>query len=140
MTAKEYLRQARTLDMRINNHLSEAERLRSLLERSTSTLTGMPRSGSYDSDRRETIMQRVWDLEAQIDTEIDKLVDLKTDIRKRINKVRDDRYQALLEARYLNHNTWEQIAEDMNYDRRQVTRLHGRALMEIDVPKCPTVL
>ena len=46
MTAKEFLSQARYLDMRINSKVEQIESLNDLATKCTSTITGMPRNPS----------------------------------------------------------------------------------------------
>lgn len=128
MTTKEYLRQIRTVDKRIDDKLEEVERLQSLRERMTIIMSDMPR-GSNGEDRINTITCRIWALEDEINAEIDRLVDLKTEARRRIEAIQDDRYKTLLSAKYLCYQTWEKIAEGMGFeDVRNVYYLHGRAL------------
>lgn len=75
MTAKEYLRQAYRLDHRINSDLAELERLRDM-EGSISS----PSFEEHYNPNRNTeapfirCLEKVWDLEMKIKTEIDKLI------------------------------------------------------------------
>ena len=46
MNAKEYLSQARWLDMRINSKLAQVDSLHSLATKATSTLSDVPPSGT----------------------------------------------------------------------------------------------
>ena len=52
-----------------------------------------------------------------------------------IRAVEDDRLSEVLELYYIDGFTWDQVAERMGLDKRWVFRLHGRALMMINVPK-----
>ena len=40
-------------------------------------------------------------------------------------------YEDLLVKRYVFCETWEKIAEDMNYELRYIHKLHGKALREL---------
>lgn len=64
--------------------------------------------------------------------DIDTLVDLKRDIVLLVKSVSNTEYQTLLEKRYLCFMTWEQIAVDMNYNKRYVLKLHKEALAICD--------
>ena len=46
-----------------------------------------------------------------------------------------DRYQLLLEKRYLCFMPWEKIAVDMGYSIQHIYRLHDWALREFPVPQ-----
>ena len=68
------------------------------------------------------------DFAAQVDAQIDKLIDIKQEIAAVIAEVPDTTLRTLLTKRYLNFEKWEKIAVDLNYSWRQVMRLHGQAL------------
>ena len=71
---------------------------------------------------------RIIDLEAEINEDVIRLVDTKKDIIHKSKSVDSVEYQTLLELRYLNYMTWEQIAVEMNYELRWLYRVHSRAL------------
>ena len=63
--------------------------------------------------------------------ELDRLADLRKEIRSVIDSVEDARLHSLLWRRYISGKTWEQVAVSMNYTYRRVTQLHGDALKAI---------
>lgn len=129
MTAKEYLSQARLLDKRIEARIAERQRIADQVTAVRApNLTGMPRGGVHDWTDS---VDRVIDLTAAIDAEIRELCRLKREINSTIDRVEDYRYRTLLELRYRNYYTWEQIADVMRYDIRQIYRLHGEALLHV---------
>lgn len=130
MTAKEYLSQAYRLDQRIERKLEDRDRMRAKLVKATAQLTGMPRGSGTDWTDAAV---RVMEYEQQIAAEIEELCRVKTEIRAVIDAVEDKRYKDILEARYINFKSWEQIAVDMHYSYVHVIRLHGEALRAIGV-------
>ena len=78
---------------------------------------------------------KIIDLQAEINNDIDRLVDLKREIVTVIKAVGNTEYQTLLEKRYLCFLTWEQIAVDMGYNVRHLYRIHEEALDEVVVPR-----
>ena len=76
---------------------------------------------------------KIVDLQAEINNDIDRLVDLKRDMVRAIKAVDNTEYQTLLEKRYLCFMSWEQIAVDMNYSLQHTFRLHDNALKKITV-------
>lgn len=130
MTAKEYLLQAKNLDDYINAKLREAAQLRSRII----NLQGV----SYDKDSVKggrvhnftDAVDSLIKLEQYIDTQIDRLVSLKKEIGDKINIISDNRFKTVLARYYLCNEKFETIAEEMNYSKRQVLRLHGLALEE----------
>lgn len=142
MTAKEYLQQVRYIDKRIDNKLALVSRLRDTATNVTVALSDMPRSDSPNLQRMEDTICKIVDLGDEINQEIDRLVDLKREANEAISELTNADQQLVLECRYLDYQTWEQIAETMNFSVRHVTRLHGEALRHFRIPekvvqKCP---
>ena len=136
MTAKEYLRQLSRKDARINALIERQRRYRELAERRTAVYRDTPGGGRRCSSSVEEYVVKIIDLEREIDRRIGEYVDLTREIEAAIDRVSDDRYRDILRYRYLNDWSWEKIAQEMHYDRRQITRLHGLALLEIE-KRCP---
>jgi len=135
MTVKEYLGQAYRLDQRINSKLEQLESLNGLATKCTSTLTGMPKNPSRSTSLMADAVAKIVDLQAEINRDIDLLVDLKCEMVRVIKNVDHAEYQTLLELRYLCFKTWEQIAVDMNYSIDNVYRIHRKALCAVSLPK-----
>lgn len=134
MTAKTYLSQARYLDMRIKSKLQQIDSLNELATTCTSVLTGMPRNPSASVSRMADAVCKIVDLQADINHDIDMLVDLKKEIMGVIKAVENPEHQTLLEKRYLCFLSWEKIAVDMGYDLRYIHKLHTRALEDCKIP------
>jgi hypothetical protein len=129
MTAKQYLQQSFRLNTKIDANQMELERLRALAESVPSPDLSKDRvQTSGAGDRIGGIVAKIVDLEAVIKTEILKFVDLKREIRERIDGIEDDDLRLILQKRYINFQKWEQIAVDMNYGFQWVHKLHKRAL------------
>jgi regulator of replication initiation timing len=128
MTAKEYLSQTYRIDQRINSKLEQVTSLRDLAAKATMTFSDMPHNAVRNSHSRERIIDKILDLESEINADIDDLVDLKREMVQLIKRIENSEYQTLLEQRYLCFKSWEQIAVDMGYELRYLHKLHGRAL------------
>lgn len=135
MTAKEYLSQAYRLDLRINSKIEQVSALNDLATKCTSTLTGMPHNPNHGRSTMADAVEKIVDLQAEINRDIDRLVDLKREIVQVIKAVGSPEYQTLLEKRYLCFMTWEQIAVDMNYGIDNIFKLHKKALQSVRVPE-----
>ena len=131
MNAKEYLSQAKYLDMRINSKLEQLESLNLLATKATSVLTGMPHSPSKSTSPMADAVVKIIALQEEINQDIDDLVDTKQEITKTIKGIQNVEFQTILEKRYLCFFSWEQIAATMSYDIRWLHRLHGKALEEV---------
>ncbi|MGX7168932.1 DUF1492 domain-containing protein [Facklamia hominis] len=128
MTPKEFLQQAFYLDHRINSKIEQIDSLNSLAQKATSTLSDMPKAPGRNISRLEEIIVKVVMLEEEINKDIDELVDLKVKITEVINEVPDKEQQMVLEKRYLNFLSFEQIAVDLNFSIQHVFRIHKQAL------------
>ena len=141
MTSKQYLRQIQTLNRHIDGLIAEKDRLTAIAE----GISGV----SYDSikvqsarvtpgSRQTDAVCKLIDLEERITAEIDRYVDMREDAVRTIDMLPQGAERELLRYRYLCGLTWEKIAERMNYEVRQIYRLHGRALQHIEayIPKC----
>lgn len=135
MTKKEYLSQAYRLDQRINSKLEQVESLNGLATKVSSTLTGMPKNPNRATSTMADAVAKIIDLQAEINNDIDRLVDLKREMVMVIKTVANKEYQTLLELRYLCFRTWEQIAVDMGYNVRHVYRLHDEAVESVVIPQ-----
>ena len=132
MTAKEYLGQAYRLDQRINSKLQQVEHLRSLTQKVTVSYGVEPVSHTRDVTSLQNTIIRLMEAEEEINRQIDELVDLKIDIGKVIERVRNESYRMILEKRYLCFLPWDQIASDMHYSRRWTLTKHERAVEVVD--------
>lgn len=131
-TARDFLSQAYRIDQRINSKLEQVESLNELATKATSTLTGMPRNSNRATSTMADAVAKIIDLQAEINCDIDSLVDLKREIVSVIKSIEHLEYQTLLEKRYLCFLTWEQIAVDMHYSLRWVHIIHAKTLNLLD--------
>ena len=135
MTPKEYLSQARYLDLRINNKIRQVAMLHELATKCTSTISDMPRNPSPRQSSMADSIGKIIDLEAEINRDIDRLVDLKREMTSVIRAVDDTQCQMLLEMRYICLRTWEEIAADFNTGVNNIFKLHRKALKLVTIPK-----
>ena len=138
MTAKEYLKQAFRLDHRIDSDITEMERLREM-----ACSIGAPGFEEHYNPNHPTeapfvrSLEKVWQMEEKINGEIDRLVDLKAQIRSVIEAVTDPNEGMVLRYRYIHNMTWDQIGDELHADARTVRRWHGTALLHVELPENP---
>lgn len=132
MTTKEYFSQALWLDKRINSKLEHLSVLKNLATKATASIHAERVSGTRQRSPMENAIVKVIDLENEINDDIDKLVDLKREITQIINLIENSKYKVLMELRYLSFKTWEEIADELQYDLRWVYKLHGKALLKAE--------
>ena len=130
MTAKEYLqqiyRQNKCID-RLVKQLEELKYLSSFVKAIDYSNDKVQSSKSSDADFVRTI-NKIADLQAEINKKIDVLVDTKNIIIQQIQSVDNSIYADILYKRYVECKKLEQIAVEMNYSYDWVRHKHGKAL------------
>ena len=134
MNAKKYLQNLRRLDIVIDQKIKELDGLKAM----TACI------GSFDYSRERVItspsgeapfeknVDRIIELEVEIRDEIDKFVDEKHKIINQIQSLRDADEIKVLYMRYIECQTFEKIAVDMDYTIRNIYFIHGRALQNFE--------
>lgn len=137
MNAKEYLQQAYRLNELINSNLVELQQLRDFSTSIAPVDVSKERvQGGIDShDKIGSIVAKIADLDNVINNDIDKLVDLKQEIRTAINNVENDDERLLLRYRYINFYGWDEIRKKLCMSMRTVHRVHSSALQNIVIPE-----
>ena len=134
MTPKEYLNQAYWLDRRIDSKLEQLSALRDTATKTTAVMDGEVVSHTRNVHSLQDVIAKIIDMQEEINSDIDALVDLKRDIMRTIKGIENPEYQTLLELRYLCFKRWEEISVVMNYNLRHIYRLHDEALEKVIVP------
>lgn len=127
---KAILLEYRAIERRINRLIDEKAAWNAKATATTSSFSDMPRSGG-GSDKIQTTVEKIIEIEEKLDHEIDALVDLRNRIETAVEKLEDGRLRDVMRYRYIDGMKWEQIAVEMHYSYMQVCRLHGKALLEI---------
>lgn len=129
----------------IDRHIDELEAEKSFWwSRVTSTspvMSDLPKGGGSDGTLLEVSVENIMKIEQQINDEIDRLATLRDKISSAIHSMTDEREKRVLYLAYIGKSSASgkkrlklyQIAREMNYSERQVKRLHGYALLHIDL-------
>ena len=130
LTIKETLRQARNIDRRINETQERLQRLHARLEAGKRTnYSELPRGGARN-DWTEVVDQAMA-LEGRLNRQIAEMYALKHLAMTMIESVPDTLMREVLELYYLDGVGWGYVARRIGADKRQVYRLHGKALLMI---------
>lgn len=114
----------------IDANVEHLQQLQSQAQRITTAYKAVPGGGGPGSGRAEVIAQ-ILQLEEVIKADTKRLQEELTTVRFMINSLDDFQERIVLNYRYINGKTFEEIAEKMSYDIRQITRIHGRALAKL---------
>lgn len=130
---KEYLNGYRRARQREKRILEQIQQLR--MDKMFPCLQndGLPR-GSRQSDMSD-YAAKLDELIEELKEERLKCAEEQEKIKKSILYVKNDEEQEVLEWRYLLNKSWEEIAKTMNYSRRYILKIHGRALKNLKIQK-----
>ena len=131
MTAKEYLNRVRQQNFVVRQAEKELTTVKSdILSLKAASLSEKV-SGTKESDLADKYIK----LEKYFDkviAEWDKLIDMRIGAKAMIAMLSEGKHQAVLYARYINCEDWEQIAAEMHYSWKGIFKLHGRALQSFE--------
>ena len=135
MTAKQFLSRGRWIEQEIQSLMKTRDETKDRLTSITQNYDSDGAQSSKDPHKFDALVE----LEDKIDRKIDELYRIKNEILDTIFRLDDPRERMVLKGRYVDMQTWEQIAVEMSYSYMQVTRIHGYALNSVkDVIECYT--
>lgn len=132
MDTKAYLKQIERLDRMIQNKLVEIYQLKTIACNATVSNENERVQTSADKDRLGSTVARIIDLEKETDMLVTDFVNKRKHIIEQIDRIEDINMYHVLSARYVAKKTFDEIADELNYSRMQVNRIHGKALLEFE--------
>ena len=106
-------------------------RIRSEACRISPVISDIPVNGSHISNKIEQAIEHLDACANDLEKESIEMRQLMQEVKAAINTIPDETLKQLLELRYINGYTWEQIAVKMYYSYVHICRLHGLALKKI---------
>ena len=88
----------------------------------------MPSNATRNTSQLSDTIGKIIEQEEKIDAEIDRLVDLRSEIYESVQRVEDREARRVLYLRYKGYRSWAEIATEMKLGLRQIYRLHGEGL------------
>lgn len=132
MDTKAYLKQIERLDRMIQNKLVEIYQLKTIACNATVSNENERVQTSADKDRLGSTVAKIIDLEKETDILVTDFVNKRKHIVEQIDRIEDINMYHVLSARYVAKKTFDEIADELNYSRMQVNRIHGKALLEFE--------
>ena len=131
MTAKEYLNRVRRQNYILKQTEKELNEIRADILTIRASSLSEHASGSKNSDTADKYIRLEKYME-KVNAEWDKLIDMRDAAKDLIGAMPDPMHRAVLYARYINGQRWEDIAMDMHYSWKGIFKLHGQALRVFD--------
>lgn len=130
MTKKEWLGRYGVLQNDIERTEAEIQRWRAKAESVTRLLSDMPKGGQGRNQMEDAVCA-IYELEQELSGRILESIAVRKEIEVAIEAVRNPVYREVLRRKYIDGNTLEKIAVDLNYSYVHVCRLHGWALRQV---------
>ena len=135
---KDYLMRYREAVKRAAAASERINELRAMAERITPKYGGSGSGQHLAADKLGEAVARLVDASEKVCADVREMEETEQEIMRVINAVNDLSCRMLLYERYICGHTWEQIAVNMHYSYRGITKMHGRALLAakecIEVP------
>lgn len=129
MTAKDYLKDIRKLDLEIQTLQEQISLLRKNAEGLRAMeLSDMPKGGK-GKDLSDYVAE-IADLQMVCVQHVSELIMKKQEAIERIMSIDGSELRNVLLLRYIQCKEWDEIADKLQYNPRTIFRLHGEALKE----------
>lgn len=129
--AKEFLKQVKSLDVRIKNKLIEQRQWRDIALGITANMEGERVQSSGAKSKMADAVERCVDMEAEINSLVDILIDTKKEVIQTIERLDSATEYDVLHRRYIQDQSLQEIADHYGKDYGWATTCHGRALKNV---------
>lgn len=127
---KAKLKRYRFIAGEISDLLDERERLRSLAEKITPSLSFAPVHGA-NTDKMAPVVANLIEVERYIEKRSKELLRARMEAEQIIDRLPDERHRAVLKSYYFSRRSWEECCVAVGYEWAQIHRIHSRALYEL---------
>lgn len=127
---KAKLKRYRFIAGEISDLLDERERLRSLAEKITPSLSFAPVHGA-NTDKMAPVVTNLIEVERYIEKRSKELLRARMEAEKLIDSLSDERHRAVLKSYYFSRRSWEECCVAVGYEWAQIHRIHSGALYEL---------
>ena len=135
MKSRDYLRRAFEIDRRLQARYRRLKVLESRAEGSYSKSDGEVTSHPlYVKSRMEENAVKALELKELIEDDEKLLKQVRSEIKDSIRRIGNETFISVLDMRYLQYMSWDEICSQFGFSRSYVFRLHGEALELIRVP------
>ena len=129
--AQVFLEQPEKLDIQIRNKLIEKQQWHDIALGITANMDGERVQSTGGKNKMADAIDKCVDMEAEIDSLIDELIDTKKEVIQTIEKLDSPTEYNVLHMRYIQYMSLQDIADHYNRDYGWATTTHGRALKSV---------
>ena len=134
---KAILKDYKNIADRIDSLNRQLNRWRSVAYSLSSPMGACARGGD-NNYRLENVIDRISEIELELDGEAKKLIECEHRIKNAIAKMKNKTLRDIITIRYIDgERNWDIIGDRISYSKRHAIRLHGAALRSIDLRTSP---
>ncbi len=130
MKAKDYLLQISKIDRIIENKIAELEHWKAIATGTTTYSDGDRVQSSGNKYKMEDAVLKCIEINDEINSEIDRLVDTRKEVINTIEQLKLDEYDVLYKI-YVQRKDFKDVSAIMDKSYSWVTSKHGRALASL---------
>lgn len=130
MKAIDYLEQIDAYESKIENKISEVQRLEALATNISPHLSDAKVSSTLNPHRLQDVWVRLMEARSELLDEVDELVALRTEIVKTLELLPHAEYNVLYKI-YISRYTVQQVADKNNYTRQAIYDIRDRGLKKL---------
>ena len=131
MEAKEYLLQVKKLDTMIKNKLIEKQQWKDIALGITANMDGERVQSSGTKSKMADALVKCIDIETEIDSLVDKLIDTKKEVIAVIERLSSPLQYDVLHLHYIQFVTLQEIADKYGMSYDWAKQAHKRALKNV---------
>lgn len=113
--------------MRIQAKVDDYEERFAKINRITQTIDGMPKAHNKPNYSLEELLDSTQELIQLLNEDLEKEKEIINQL-----KLLDDKYRTILDLRYIQGKTLEEVSTAINYSYNETCKLNGQALNEFD--------
>lgn len=129
--AQKYLEQVERLEAIIDNKMIEKQRWKDIALGITANMDGERVQSSDTKNKMANAVSKCVDIEAEIDSYVDRLINAKKDVTQTIESLENINEYKVLHMRYIQFVPLTEIADSLGKEYSWVTTTHGRALKSV---------
>lgn len=133
MDTRQFLKQVKKIDLQIHNKLIEKQQWMDIAMGITASMEGERVQSSGSPSKMADAVGRCVDMEQEINSLVDKLVDIKKEVIAVIERLDSATEYDVLHRRYIQYQSLQEIADHYGYDYGWATTVHGRALKNVQM-------
>lgn len=133
MTAKEYLEQLKIYNQAVQVKAGEVEEYKTLATKVTQAWHGLPPDKNARGSNLEWWYAKLVDERKELDYLVDRFCTFREEVLALLAKLDDPTHSALLNLRYVQFKSWQEVASEMSFSHQHVYRLSSDAHKEVEI-------